>query len=204
LTQTLTENEQIFATGNYAYAVEIDYNIGNIYNVPERSPDAGSFHIMTPQPGRAQIGGMLYPSFYCMTNHAYYNRSPEEAKRTENLFKFYSWKDKNGQYLVSKKWMSEFYLGQGYKALFDDPDVKAGYMKYYSEKDFETLKLNDFTAKPLGADRGVVWYAAWREKLQEMLQSMVLGKVSAKKTVEDMRSLADQLRKKYGGAEVWQ
>jgi len=203
LTQTLSENEQVFSTGKYAYAVEVDYNIGNIYNVPEKSPDAGSFHFMSPQPGKAQTGGMVYPAFYALTNHKYYNRPADEAKRTENLFKFYSWKDKNGDYLVAKKWMKEFYLGQAYKPLFEDPEIVASYRKYYSEKDWELLKQNNFTGEPQWAMRGVVWYAPWREKLQEMLQSLVLGKVSPKDTVTNMRALADELRKKYGGAEVW-
>jgi ABC-type glycerol-3-phosphate transport system substrate-binding protein len=203
LTETLSENEQIFATGNYAYAVEIDYNIGNIYNNPATSPDAGSFHILTPQPGKAQVAGMVSPAFYALTNQKYYNRPDDEQSRADNLFLYYSWKDKDGSYYVPKKWMQQFYLGQGFVPLFSDPDIITSYGKYYSPKDWQIVKNNDFNAQPLWAQRGVVWYAAWREKAQSMMQSMVLGKVSAKDTVTNLRTLADQLRKQYGGIEVW-
>jgi len=194
-----------FASGKYAFTELHDYDL-NQQNDPAKSPDAGWYHWMPNQPGKKG----WYPfmgAHYAITSHSYMKRSPNDAKRVERLHQFYSWKDKNGEYLAGRKWIKELELGQPYTKFYEDPEIKASWLRHMDEGDFEVRKNAHMNAVLTPSIYiGCVWFAEYHGFLNDVLPKMVLGEsgYSPRETLTRMVDKANELRKTYGGAEVWE
>lgn len=192
---TLSETDFINAmcSGKHAYQTWTDYQV-TTYNDPASSKIAGYASMLHQLPGKTH-DQTLYQALYCITNRP---RNPKKLDRLYNLQSFYGWRDINGDLLVSKGWaMSVPPPGQAFPALYQDPEVMAHYKKYtIHSEDIDTILKSYETAK---APKGwhAFWFADWQNTLLDDVSLTVLGQMSVKDCITDLRTTAENLKKTY-------
>ena len=204
-TFAMSEQDNItgFATGRYAFTEVHDYDLVN-FNDPEKSPHAGWYHWLPRQPGKT--GDWPYMgAIYAITSHEYMKRSANDAKRVERLHQFYSWKDKEGDYRAGRKWIQQPpFLGQPYTAFYDDPVTKANWLKQtYTEQDYEIRKKAHMTCVVPPGYVGMIFYSRWHATVMDYMPKMCLGEITPQDCMKILVDSANDLRKEYGGPEIW-
>ncbi len=195
---TMQETDFIdgFASGRYAYSPQQIYD-SKVFNDPARSklakggsnPNAkGSMYI----PVDKQPWGLIDSGIYLSVKRQ--GQDDATLARNYRLQEFLGYKDKDGNFAVSKRWAVEQALNSGYPATLEDADVQAAYKKWMPDYEtmFPTMKslLSNAKSPP-------VWkryfYEEWNSKALTELSQAILGQKGTKETLDGLKTLAEQL-----------
>jgi multiple sugar transport system substrate-binding protein len=190
---TMNETDQIdgFATGQYAMSQQQIYDL-EVFNRPERSKIAGKAFFVPPGDtywGHLQVG------MYAVANRG---RTGERLARSFRLAGWFGYKDNEGQFYVTKRWANIRALNSGYKAVLDDPEVIASYKKWMPDSDtmIPDMKKSMDIVKPLKMTKEF-WFTEWSTKAREVYPNVMLGKITAKDAMKQLRDEANKLQDKY-------
>jgi multiple sugar transport system substrate-binding protein len=110
-----------FATGTHTFMVVHEYD-QKVLNDPKLSKIAGAVkNVLMPGATRSTFS---WSAMYLM------GAQPIDPIRAWNLMQFFGGKAKDGQYHVIKRWALQFGVGNPYKELLADPEVRAAYAQW--------------------------------------------------------------------------
>ena len=199
---TMQETDFIdgFASGRYAYSPQQIYD-NKVFNDPTRSklakggsnPNAkGSMYV----PVDKQPWGLIDSGIYLSIKRP--GQDEKTLARSYRLQEFYGYKDKDGNFFVSKRWAIEQALNSGYPVTLDDPDVQAAYKKWMPDYDFQFKAMQSLLSN---AKSPPVWkryfYEEWNSKALTELSQAILGQKGTKEALDGLKTLASQLIDKY-------
>lgn len=184
--------------GLHAFHFYTDYNSFQ-YSDPKNSDQAAFFNMNPMVPGETHGTTLVGHALHCMTNT---KRTDAELAAAFDLMKFYSWRDKKGDFLVHKAWAKLANLEVPFPAVYDDPDVKAAIMKWmYPPLANENYKwLFEGRQKAVaGKQLKAPWLQQWEVATQQMIEDEMLlkGTIKPAEVVTAMRDNWDKLRSKY-------
>jgi len=197
---TMQDSDMIdaFGRGGYAFTVWQLYEC-KTWNDPTVSNIAGYCRVV---PDKGQPWGKLEVGMYHVPN-TNWKAIPDADKdhhlaRQYRLADFFGYKDKRGEFFVSKKFAIDFALGSGFPAVWDDPEVQAAFEAWVpDEQVIEDFKGVLATTSYPAAER-TAWYADWTYAVRSFLAQAVTGDLSAKDAVVKCREEADKLIEMYG------
>lgn len=186
--------------GLHAFHFYIDYQ-SFIYSDPKNSELAQHFNMNPIVPGATHDTTLVGHALHCMTNN---ERSEEDLMRAWELMKFYSWRDKNGELTVHKRWSREANLEVPFPAVYDDPAVKEAIKKWM----YPPLAEENYKWLFQGRERAIAgrqlkapWFQEWEVTMQETVEQEMLinGSKTPAETVEFLKSHWEELRDSYSG-----
>jgi multiple sugar transport system substrate-binding protein len=183
-----------FGTGKYVYCVLNGYNVYDV-NQPSQSAIAG--HVMAI-PYSSEPWGFLDYAFYSVARKD--GTKAEEKRvldRAAQLAEFMGYKDNNGNFVVAKTWMQQAFLGTGYPALWNDPDVVNSFKQWMPD-----LKLKDIFATHY--DKAVaiggwkaIWYPDFNSAAQPLLSKAITGQETVPNTINALKKTWADLQSTY-------
>jgi multiple sugar transport system substrate-binding protein len=150
-------------------------------------------------PGATHDTTLVGHALHCMSAT---ERSDEDLARAWTLMKFYSWRDKNGELLVHKRWAREANLEVPFPAVYEDAAVKAQIKKWLypplAEQSYKWL-FDGRERAIAGRQLKAPWFQEWEVKMQETVEQEMLikGSKSPKDTVAHVHDLWEKLRDQY-------
>jgi multiple sugar transport system substrate-binding protein len=184
--------------GLHAFHFYTDYNSFQ-YSDPKNSQLAPYFNMSPQVPGETHGTTLVGHALHCMTNT---KRTDAELEQAWQLMKFFSWRDKTGDFLVHKAWAKLANLEVPFPAIYDDPEVKAAIMKWMypplAKENYQWLfegRRKAVAGKQLKAP----WLQQWETAMQQMIEDDMLLKGTTKPAdvVVAMRDSWETLRSKY-------
>ena len=174
-----------WASGEFAFGTSHSY-VMKENNDPATSKAAG-FTKNILMPGEKHETFRWVAQYFLCANHT-------DLERAWNLHKFVGWKDKEGNYLVSKKWALNFGLGTPWKAVMEDPEVVANWGKWC---DMEMMNKQGELTRARPVDKAL-WYPEWGFFMMEQVQNYIQGAQGLPETVKALQDKAVELKSKYG------
>jgi len=183
----------MWMSGEHAYHTFWDQS-RQFYNNPETSKIAGSSSIMPTLLGKNKETFTYLGCLYLISNIP---RSPGKMKRVWNFGNFLAYKDKNGEFLVPKRYAVSAALFPMYRQLKDDPDIRAAWLKQvvYPEEIDYIFNMYEHMVSPIVYK--TFWYLKWMPTLKDEIYNGVTGKKSIKDAITSMRTTADEMWKTY-------
>jgi multiple sugar transport system substrate-binding protein len=184
--------------GLHAFHPYIDYQ-SFIYADPANSEFHDQFNMNPVMPGATHDTTLVGHALHCTSA---VDRSEEDLNRAWTLMKFYSWRDKNGDLLVHKRWAREANLEVPFPEVYDDPDVQKAIKGWlYPPLAEESYKwLFDGRQKAVAGNQlKAPWFQEWEVTMQQTVEQEMLidGSKSPQETVTFLHDLWEQLRAKY-------
>jgi ABC-type glycerol-3-phosphate transport system substrate-binding protein len=191
-TLTATEGDHIawFATGQYAYGQQSNYD-NKRFNDPAQSQIAGHCSFV---PFAEEFTAELNNCMYVIAERP---RHPNRLDRVKNMFKWFGYKDHNGQYFVQKKWLIDYGITAGVKGLFEEPDVRSAFNEWvYRADDIKTIEDNLENAHfPLVWKSP--WYLEWQRTMNIELRKCIRSETTIEECLDAMRDRAYYLIETY-------
>lgn len=173
-----------WASGEFAFGSTHSYVMKD-NNDPATSKAAGmTKNILMP--------GAKHESFRWVAQY-FLCKNNTDTERAWNLMKFMGWKDKEGKYLVSKKWALNFGLGTPWKAVMEDPEVVASWSKWC---DMDVMNKQGELTRSRPVDKAL-WYPEWGFFMMEQVQNYIQGSQSLSDLVKALKEKAEQLKAQY-------
>jgi multiple sugar transport system substrate-binding protein len=191
-----TDFVDAFSSGRYAYSAQQIYD-NKVHNDPEKSKIArphtkGGSRIV---PVDKQPWGFIESGFYTVIKRA--DQTPDEVARAFRLAEFLGYKDKEGQFFVSKRWAIEQALNSGYPTTLQDKDVQTAYASWMPDPPGMLKAMDSLFAVARGfAVQKRAFYDEWNQKATPSLAEAMLGEKPVKSTVDELKTLAEQLLEK--------
>jgi multiple sugar transport system substrate-binding protein len=114
-----------------------------------------------------------------------------DPDRAWQLIKFYSWKDKDGNYTVPKAWGLEAGLLEPYKGFLADSEIVDNFKKWIDWDMLMNILNNQSSPEPV---RSQTWYSEWRSEAADILHSMLLKETSVAEAIQQLTDAANQKR----------
>lgn len=114
-----------------------------------------------------------------------------DPDRAWELIKFYSWKDKKGNYTVPKTWGLVAGLLEPYKGFLTDPEIIESFKKWIDWDMLMNIVNNQSSPEPV---RSQAWYPEWRSEAADILHSMLLKEISVTDAIQQLADSANQKR----------
>jgi multiple sugar transport system substrate-binding protein len=180
---TMKDHTGTFGTGEHVFMHHSNY-IQQAVNDPERSKIAG-------QVRNALIPGTERETFAWTAGYAMSTTAPED--RAWNLHRFMGYQDKEGEYLVSKKWALEAGLGSPYKEVMDDPEIVASFSQW---TDLEIWNAQQEKSRGRAVDQAF-WFAEWNLFMIGQVHDYLLGNIDIEETLATLSDKVYELKEKY-------
>jgi len=120
---------------------------------------------------------------------------PVDELRAWNLMQFFGGKAKDGQYHVIKRWALEFGLGNPYKELLADPEVRAAYAKW---KDLDVALKQQELATSRDVSK-TLWFPDWDWYMMGEVQDYIRGTQELGPLVDKLQKKVSDVKKQYPG-----
>jgi len=189
LTSSESDNMTWFKSGKYAYHQIEDYNIGQ-YNDPSQSTIGGKVSIV--QNSTQQKWGDFTAGWYAIVKR---DRTPVEQERVNRLMEFFSYKDKNGEFLVPKKFVANFSILSMYPEVLNDPTVKDQLAKAFRTD--PSVAISNLMSSQIVNAQKAVWFMDWNATVLTELPLALTGKKSINDVITTLREEAISVKKKY-------
>ncbi|HEB31479.1 MAG TPA: carbohydrate ABC transporter substrate-binding protein [Spirochaetes bacterium] len=112
--------------------------------------------------------------------------SPDQDRAWE-LLKFYSWKNKEGEYHVPKTWAIEAGLLEPYKGFYKDQEIVDSFKNWIDWDQLMDIVNNKSEVMKV---RQQIWYPEFRTEAAPLLHKMILGEVSTDDAIEQIADIA--------------
>jgi multiple sugar transport system substrate-binding protein len=184
--------------GLHAFHSYIDYQ-SFIYADPANSEIHDQFNMNPVMPGATHETTLVGHALHCMSN---VDRTDEDLERAWTLMKFYSWRDKEGELTVHKRWAREANLEVPFPEVYDDPEVQTAIKKWlYPPLVDESYQwLFEGRQKAIAGNQlKASWFQEWEVVMQETIEQEMLinGSKTPRDTVVFLHDLWEELRDKY-------
>ena len=187
LVSTDHETVRALSAGTRTFSFMSDYNVKTM-NDPESSAVPGQIKMaLVPGNGDIVSGSTGLIRFYGLTN----NSKNKEA--AVELIRFLGHKDKNGEFLVAKKWALNFGLGFVQTPLFHDAEIKSELEKWC---DPDIMQEQDEYVIPRFY-RFTPWFQEWQTEAWDDLQRAIMGDESINSALSKMEDSANELKESY-------
>jgi multiple sugar transport system substrate-binding protein len=120
---------------------------------------------------------------------------PVDEFRAWNLMQFFGGKAKDGQYHVIKRWALEFGLGNPYKELLADPEVRAAYAQW---KDLDVAQKQQEVATSRDVSK-TLWFPDWDWYMMGEVQDYIRGTQPLDQLVDKLEKKVSDVKKQYPG-----
>lgn len=191
LTMSETDYIDSFARGGYHFSPQQFYD-GKVMNDPARSNIAGNSRFL---PVTKQPWGVLNVALYLLPRQK--EDDEQRLSRKYRLAGHLGFKDDRGEMSVAKRWAINTALGPGYKAVLDDPEVAAAYLKWMpGEKSLADMKLL-YEKAPWPDYFHATWWSEWNAKAVNTLVQAVAGQKPVKEAIRALRADALHLIDRY-------
>lgn len=175
-----------FATGQHSFMVVHEYD-QKVLNDPKLSQIPGGVkNVLMPGATRSTFS---WSAMYLM------GAEPLDVARTFQLMQFFGGKAKDGQYHVMKRWALEFGLGNPYKELLADPEVRASYSQW---KDLDVAAKQQETATPRDVSK-TLWFPDWDWYMMGEVQDYIRGTQPLDQLVDKLEKKVAEVKKQYPG-----
>ena len=114
-----------------------------------------------------------------------------DPDRAWELIRFYSWKDKGGNYTVPKAWGLVAGLLEPYKGFLSDPEIVESFKTWIDWDVLMNILNNQSSPEPV---RSQGWYTEWRSEAADILHSMLLKEISVVDAIQQLTDSAIQKR----------
>jgi multiple sugar transport system substrate-binding protein len=175
-----------FATGTHTFMVVHEYD-QKVLNDPKLSQIAGAVKNVL-MPG-ATHSTFSWSAMYLM------GAQPVDANRVWNLMQFFGGKAKDGQYHVIKRWALQFGLGNPYKELLADPEVRDSYSKW---KDLDIALKQQEIATSRDVSK-TLWFPDWDWYMMGEVQDYIRGTQPLNELVDKLEKKVVEVKKQYPG-----
>jgi multiple sugar transport system substrate-binding protein len=118
-------------------------------------------------------------------------RTPDPDRAWE-LIKFYSWKNKEGEYYVPKTWALEAGLLVPYKGFFKDQEIIDSFNEWC---DWDRLIDIVENKSKIETVRMQIWYPDWRTEASTVLHKMILEEITVKDAIQQVADIAVKTKK---------
>ncbi len=154
--------------------------------IQESGSTEGENVILGPQiPGKTgttlHIGEVLQMS----------GNTPDPARAWE-LLKFYSWKNKAGEYHVPRTWALEAGLLVPYKGFFANREIVDSFKSWI---DWDRLIDIVENKSKIETVRMQVWYPDWRTESSGVLHQMIIGDIPVEEAIKEVAAIAERVKK---------
>ncbi len=112
-----------------------------------------------------------------------------DPERAWELLKFYSWKNKEGDYHVPKTWALAAGLLEPYKGFYEDQEIVDSFKKWIDWDILMDIVNNKSIVQPV---RFEVWYPEWRIEAAPILHKMILDEIPVKDAIQQLADLAKE------------
>jgi len=112
-----------------------------------------------------------------------------DPERAWELMRFYSWKDKKGNYTVPKAWGLEAGLLEPYKGFLSDPEIVESFKKWIDWDMLMNIVNNQSRPEPV---RTQAWFPEWRSEAADILHSMLIKEISVVDAIQQLADVAIQ------------
>ena len=180
---TMKDHTGTFGTGEHVFMHHSNY-IQQALNDPERSQIAGSVRNAI-MPGSTRET-MAWTEGYAMSPNAPTDRAWE-------LMKFLGYKDKEGEYRVSKSWVLQAGLGSPYKEVMNDPEIVESFSKW---TDLAIWNEQQEKSKSRGVSQAF-WFPEWNLFLVTAVHDYLQGKTPIDETIKNLHDQVVTLKAKY-------
>jgi len=182
----------IFGAGKAAFIVIQSWHLKTL-NDPQKSNIAGSA-MMVPYAGQAW--GLLDYGGYAVVAQPSGNKLKEE--RAKRWVEFMGYRDKNGEILVGKQWVTEAALFSAYPEVYTDPKVVESFKKWMPEYP----KLSDIMIENQSHIQApyawkALWYPEWASYLASTLPETITGAKKVGEVIDDLKAKWEQMGKLY-------
>jgi multiple sugar transport system substrate-binding protein len=175
-----------FASGAHTYMVVHEYD-QKVLNDPKLSKIAGAVkNVLMPGATRSTFS---WSAMYLM------GAQPVDELRAWNLMQFFGGKAKDGQYHVIKRWALEFGLGNPYKELLADPEVRAAYAQW---KDLDVAQKQQEVATSRDVSK-TLWFPDWDWYMMGEVQDYIRGTQPLDQLVDKLEKKVSDVKKQYPG-----
>lgn len=120
--------------------------------------------------------------------------SPDPDRAWE-LLKFYSWKNKEGEYHVPKTWALAAGLLEPYKGFYKDPEIVSNFKPWIDWDLLMDIVNNNSKIIPV---RQQIWYPEWRTDAAPILHKMILADISVDDAIAQLAELAKNKKSDAG------
>ena len=110
-----------------------------------------------------------------------------DPDRAWELIKFYSWKNKDGEYYVPRTWALEAGLLVPYKGFFKDQEIIDSFKEWI---DWDLMLDIIENKSKIETVRMQVWYPDWRTESSTVLHKMILGDIPVKDAIQQVADIA--------------
>src|SRR6266536_2423331 len=182
--ETATVPRDNFMAGQHAFLFVARYDIEAV-NSPERSKVAGkgkmTLMLGLDGPGKGSVG---WTRMYCLT------KTTKVKDAAYKLIYYLGGLDEKGAPYTAKFWFMNRGLGFTYKALGDDPEIKAKLAKFVDadlySKQAETARVREAVTEP--------WYSEWESGNQKLMQQVFTKQLSVDDGIKGMAANAKKLK----------
>lgn len=116
--------------------------------------------------------------------------TPDPGRAWE-LLKFYSWKNKAGEYHVPTTWATAAGLLVPYKGFFESQEIIDSFKPWI---DWDLLIDIVENKSKIETVRMQVWYPDWRTESADVLHGMLLGNVSVDDAIKEIVEIAERTK----------
>jgi ABC-type glycerol-3-phosphate transport system substrate-binding protein len=117
-------------------------------------------------------------------------RSPDTDRAWE-LLKYYSWKDKKGEYHVPKTWALAAGLLEPYKGFYEDSEIVDSFKPWI---DWDLLMDIVQNRSQIMRVRQQVWYPEFRTEAAPVLHKMILAEIPVKDAIQQIADIAKEAK----------
>ncbi|MHB8613315.1 MAG: ABC transporter substrate-binding protein [Candidatus Dormibacteraceae bacterium] len=183
-----------FGTGKYVYCVLNGYNIYDV-NQPAQSAIAG--HVMAI-PYAGEPWGFLDYAFYSVARKDASNADNKRVlDRAAQLVEFMGYKDNTGNFAVAKAWMEQAFLGTGYPALWNDPEVITALTKWMPDIKLKTIFQAHYDNAVAISGWKAIWYPDFNAAARPLLAKAILGQETVPNTIKALKDSWSGLQATY-------
>lgn len=187
LVSTDHETARAMSAGTRTFSFVSDYNVKSM-NDPASSVVPGQIKMaLVPGTGTLRSGSTGLIRFYGLTTNS------KNKEKAFELIKFLGHKDKNGDFLVAKKWALNFGLGFVQIPLFNDIAIKEEINKW---GDTEVMQAQDEYVIPRFY-RFTPWFQEWQTEAWGNYQKAIMGEKTIDEILVKLAENAEDLIQSY-------
>jgi multiple sugar transport system substrate-binding protein len=183
--ETATIPRDNFMAGQHAFLLIARYDVEAVNN-PERSKVAGKAKMaLMPGldgPGQGTVG---WTRMYCLS------KTTQVKDAAYKLIYYLGGLDEKKEPYTAKFWFLNRGLGFTYKALGDDPEIKAKLAKFVDpviySKQAENARAREAVTEP--------WYSEWESGNQKLMQQVFTKQLTVDDALKGMTANAEKLKK---------
>jgi ABC-type glycerol-3-phosphate transport system substrate-binding protein len=180
----------VFATGTVPFITLQQWHFKTL-NDPQQGNVAGKF---MPIPYAGQPWGLLDYAGYAVVKQ----EDPLRMARAARWVDFMGYRDKNGEVLVGKQWVTCCGVGTAYPEAYNYPDVEASYKAWMPEYPYVRDVFTECLAHvSVVAGWKALWYPEWGTYVATVLPDAITGKRSVPEVIKDLKDKWNEFRSMY-------